>query len=298
MSLNEIMSATAYVTGTPFSQIESLKRENLEDAYKYLLFDKVLKDKFQWKVDSSFKGFKQEGEGLKNGKWKTIKGIPINPDIVAYKNKNKDKDRILIEIKRFYIKSALKYKFPQYFKSHDYNFLYGKVQSIDYKLVDSPICKDWKDTNNIFYSWLGGPILTTIEQNNKCEYHPTFWQEGQIWWDIHRMLYIKNHAQEEKYRNAQLYFIGFIEKDTSIPAKNFFAGLSERLNAIVAFYKNSSSPYIYTEYKAQNPKKLLGNCGNSLQRFKKESNFSYKIILIKGQDSSENIWASFIIRIF
>jgi len=62
MSLNEIMSATAYVTGTPFSQIESLKRnnnyKNLEDAYKHLLFDEVLEKKFQWQKDSSF-GFKQ-----------------------------------------------------------------------------------------------------------------------------------------------------------------------------------------------------------------------------------------------
>ncbi len=293
MHRKDIMSSLAYVSYTPLKEIKGYakknKHSNIEDAYEDLLLD-VLVNCFDWKPidkkdinhnssyhknDAELKFFYGPNDYmvLKDNKWSNMNSVKFTPDIVT---KDCNNNYYLIEVKRIYKNSAKNYPEKKYFRSHDYDYLYCESQRLNYGLENSAI-HTWSTDRGEHYLWYGGPFL--LSQNNT--FSLGWWQEGQIWWDLNRLLYIKNNL-DSKYH---LYLVGFVENpETPNISREFFtSNFSNKLTNVIEHFKKSSVEYIYKDYN----KKLQRN-------FKQKMNKYRLSILFPDQ---ADIWATFLIEI-
>ncbi len=216
---------------------------------------------------------------LKVGTWisSTYPTPSICPDIYA---KNQFNDSVIIELKRFYHSPNT----SNPFLSHDFNYLYGISPNINYSKKTKNICSNWIDAKTS-YQWKGGPYIQEVNDSL------TFWQEGQIWLDIARMLHLNSKNKDLKL----LYFGGIVEANNMLNKQKFFTDLDKRIRELIIAYQQAGPSYIYSVYEENNPSCIPGNCADSLQRFNYLVNFDYEITTTKMPCNSN--WATFLIQI-
>ncbi len=135
-----------------------------------------------------------------------VNNISLEIDIIC----GKSSDILCIELKKIYYNPTP--SSPH--SSHDYNYLYGISTNLAYTIPRVP------STFGCGYNWRGGPFLYDNSKNDLL----SFFQEGQIWWDIARLIEIKKH-----YPNSERYLVGFVKLANGTKVR----GMCDRLDKIV-----------------------------------------------------------------
>jgi hypothetical protein len=155
--------------------------------------------------------------------FKKISPINLEIDIIC---QNSTKHTLCIEIKKIFHNPTP----SKPFSSHDYNYLYGLDSSISYKTISS---KPHNFTCN--YEWHGGPILEKKPNTQLLSY----FQEGQIWWDIARLIEIKKQLAGP----VETYAVGFIK----LAKGSRVTGMQKRLETIVKMMQRCKTKEVYNE---------------------------------------------------